>query len=277
MASGWIKLDRKLLENEIWNVKPFSWGQAWVDLLLLANHADHVAIVRASIVNCKRGEVNRSQRQLAERWGWSTKKVRNFLRTLEGRGMVHTKVTTKETVITIEKYDVFQKAGNAKGNTFVPTEETLGKHSGIHTRREKNDKEGEEDARARESNEIIADQMTNVNKDSDIASASPHQLPPTLKDLSKYCSEENLNVDVQRFASYYASRDWKTKTGKPIKDWKRKLRDWHEADLPDLEEEKKRLERVEQGRRDQAEREAKLEEEFRKEFEKRKNDILKVI
>lgn len=80
MASkGWIKLHRKIQQNFLWDEKPFSKAQAWIDMLLIANHED--------------GKVYRSQRWLAKRWGWSHTKVRRFLNKLEDEGMI--KVNSK--------------------------------------------------------------------------------------------------------------------------------------------------------------------------------------
>lgn len=39
--SGWIKIHRDILYHEIWSDKPFSKGQAWIDLILMANHSDN--------------------------------------------------------------------------------------------------------------------------------------------------------------------------------------------------------------------------------------------
>ena len=33
-ASGWIKVSRAIQEHWVWDEKPFSKGQAWIDLLL---------------------------------------------------------------------------------------------------------------------------------------------------------------------------------------------------------------------------------------------------
>ena len=38
---GWIKLHRELLLHDLWKYKPFSKGQAWIDLLMLANHKNN--------------------------------------------------------------------------------------------------------------------------------------------------------------------------------------------------------------------------------------------
>lgn len=134
---GWIKLDRALLNHDIWNAKPFDAGHAWVDLLLLANHKEHKIFYKGEFVTCKRGEVNRSITWLAERWGWSWKKTKNFLMALEGEGMVRTNGTTNGTTVTIENYTKFQNQGRKKDEQ---TDET-GQNEVRHTRRYKKDKE----------------------------------------------------------------------------------------------------------------------------------------
>jgi len=40
MDLGFIILQRKITENWLWLSEPFSKSQAWVDLLLLANHSN---------------------------------------------------------------------------------------------------------------------------------------------------------------------------------------------------------------------------------------------
>ncbi len=112
MAKGYIRLHRSIEDNWVWQDKPFSKGQAWVDLLLLANHSDHKTPYGSTVIECNRGEVNRSMRHLAERWGWNRDKVRTFLHQLEADGMITlnptTKPTTQPTAITIENYDKYQ-------------------------------------------------------------------------------------------------------------------------------------------------------------------------
>ena len=40
MAEGWIKLHRSIQDSWLWKKYPFSEGQAWIDLLMLANYED---------------------------------------------------------------------------------------------------------------------------------------------------------------------------------------------------------------------------------------------
>ena len=117
----YIKLDRGIMSNWLWDERPFSKGQAWIDLLLMANHKDHKLVYKGEVITCKRGEVNRSIMQLADRWGWSREKVRNFLKTLENDGMATTKTTTHRTTISIVNYTLYQSEYTTKPTTKPTT------------------------------------------------------------------------------------------------------------------------------------------------------------
>lgn len=116
MSQGWIKLSRSLLDCWVWQGEPFTRGQAWVDLLLLADHKEHKMAFKGKMVECKRGDVNRSMESLSARWGWSRHKVRDFLRLLESDGMVTVSTDTKRTVISVENYSKYQGARTSKGH-----------------------------------------------------------------------------------------------------------------------------------------------------------------
>ena len=73
---GWIKIHRDLLDNELWSDKPFTKGQAWVDLLLLANHRDKNVLLGNCTELVERGSFITSELKLMERWGWGRKKVK---------------------------------------------------------------------------------------------------------------------------------------------------------------------------------------------------------
>lgn len=114
---GYFKIDRKLFEHYLWQDKPFSKGQAWIDLIGLASFDDGRTMYQGRVINCTRGTVYRSLNYLSQRWGWSRKKTSAFIRALERDEMVTAKVTTHGTAITIENYGKFQDVGTAKGTT----------------------------------------------------------------------------------------------------------------------------------------------------------------
>ena len=135
---GYIKLSRKLLENALWNEKPFSRAQAWVDLLMLANGKDSKVMNGDEVQVIKRGTVARSQKWLADRWGWDRKKVARFLRVLESDEMVTVNGATNGTTITIENYNKYQTRRTTDGITHGTTR---AQHDVQHAPTNKNDKE----------------------------------------------------------------------------------------------------------------------------------------
>ncbi|NLK37111.1 MAG: hypothetical protein GX299_03390, partial [Epulopiscium sp.] len=109
-AEGWIKLHRPIQDHWLWEDKPFSKGQAWIDLLILANHADNKFLLGNELILVERGSFITSEYKLSERWGWSKSKVRRFLELLEKDGMIEKKSNQKRTTINIENYSVYQEA-----------------------------------------------------------------------------------------------------------------------------------------------------------------------
>lgn len=111
MHRGYIKLFRCLQDNEMWCDDPFSRGQAWVDLLMIANHKDTHIRKRGIKISVSRGQVAWSERQLADRWKWSRGKVKRFLNELEDdhqieqqNGTQNLNVTSLITIINYERY-----------------------------------------------------------------------------------------------------------------------------------------------------------------------------
>ena len=142
---GFFKVDRQIFEHWLWEDKPFSKGQAWIDLIGLANYEDGKTAYKGEVIACERGTVYRSFSYLAIRWGWSRKKVKAFIDLLESDGMVTTKVTTHRTTITLINYGKFQD----RGTTKVTTEEQQRNSKGNNEiRRIKNNKKGERSADA---------------------------------------------------------------------------------------------------------------------------------
>lgn len=115
MDKGWFSINREMFNHWIWQDKPFNKGCAWVDLIGLANHADAEDVVRDKVIKLKRGNVNRSFRYLANRWGWSVGKVQRFISALEKEKMVTQKENQGETIISINNYEKYQKNGTEKG------------------------------------------------------------------------------------------------------------------------------------------------------------------
>ena len=88
-TGSYIKLDRGLKNNSLWLLeKPFTKGQAWVDLLILAQGVDKSREYRGKQQMMIHGNVYTSIYFLANRWGWGRTKVYRFLEKLMMDNMI---------------------------------------------------------------------------------------------------------------------------------------------------------------------------------------------
>lgn len=108
MNYGYVKIYRQIQDSFLWTDKPFSRGQAWIDLLLLANFQDSSILIRGLQINIKRGQLAYSQVSLGKRWGWGKTKVENFLKLLIFNKQINVQNNNVTTLISILNYDIYQ-------------------------------------------------------------------------------------------------------------------------------------------------------------------------
>ena len=143
---GYIKLYRQIRHNWIWQNPEYL--RAWLDLLLSASHEEYKTVYKGEVRNVAKGTIHRSFSSLAIAWGWSRKRVRHFIGLLERDGMVTTKVSTNDTMLTIANWDFFQvekKKRNSKGSNEGINEGTNeGSNEGTTNKNVKKVEEGKE-------------------------------------------------------------------------------------------------------------------------------------
>jgi len=135
-TGSFIKLDRGLKNNSLWLERPFSKGQAWVDLLILSQGVDKEKVYKGKTQIMERGKVYTSVYFLSNRWGWSRNKVYRFLQDLVHDEMIAVKGwiidgtidgtnngtikrtnndTKNGTIITIENWEFYQDSESNNG------------------------------------------------------------------------------------------------------------------------------------------------------------------
>ncbi|EOU1496586.1 hypothetical protein ACNULB_04930 [Clostridium perfringens] len=114
-SKGFIKLDRAIFEH--WIFQDAEKFKAFVDLIQLMRFKDETLIIGNDVITIPRGSFYTSELKLAERWGWSRKKVRSYLDLLSKEGMLIKKGTTKGTTLTLVNYDFYQGEGTTKGTS----------------------------------------------------------------------------------------------------------------------------------------------------------------
>lgn len=121
---GFIKLDRGLVESEIWDTEePFCRRAAWIDLLMLANFRERNFISKGELLHLKAGEMITSIRILSERWYWSIDKVRLYLNQLEKMGMIEQNRSPKGTRIYLKNWQKYNAVSNTDHNTDPNTDQ----------------------------------------------------------------------------------------------------------------------------------------------------------
>ncbi|ENL70050.1 DnaD domain-containing protein [Staphylococcus aureus M0994] len=122
--TGWISIDRSIQNHWLFKEKrTFSKFEAWIYLLMEANHSKAKVPIGNQIVTVERGQRLTSILTLSVLFNWSRFKVKTFLDLLESDGMLEVKTTSKYTLITIVNYDFYQseQGRNQHQNDIKPT------------------------------------------------------------------------------------------------------------------------------------------------------------
>lgn len=192
---GWISVYRSILESSLWLSEPFTRGQAWFDLLLLANHTEGFIRVRGNKVPLTRGQVGWSVLSLSKRWKWSRSKVKRYLNELEKEAMIKQQTNSITSIITISNYNFYQ-------NTI---QQTNSKQTTDEQQSDTNNKDKKKN---------------NVNKRRVTFS------PPSLEEvISHFLQLKSTEYEAQKFFSYYTSNGWKVGKNSMV-DWTSACKNW---------------------------------------------------
>ena len=189
-TTGWIKIDRRILEWEWWDDR--NTRDLFIYCLLRANHADK----QWHGITIERGTFITSIESLAEGAGLTTRQTRTALEHLQLTGELTSETTNKWRVITICNYDKYQASddidrqaerqavsqdddrqttSNRQTNDKQPT-------TNKNDKNEKNDKKVniDDDADyARDAHEIIKNNFEDLESENGEADAATPQQAPT--------------------------------------------------------------------------------------------------
>ena len=113
---GYITIARGILDHPVVGAgRPYSRLEAWVWLLLEAAWKPRrIRVSNGRVLDLERGQLSHSLRFMADKWGWSVKKLRRFLVWLETDQMITTQTDTGQTLITICKYNDYQLQADSR-------------------------------------------------------------------------------------------------------------------------------------------------------------------
>ncbi|APM40505.1 hypothetical protein [Clostridium kluyveri] len=180
-GKGWISVHRKIQYSWLWQEKPFSKGQAWIDLLLSANHKDKKTLLGSELINVKRGSFITSQKKLMERWGWGTEKTRRFLKLLATEEMIKLSTDKRKTMITVVNYEEYQNQNGLNEDISTSSADNQN-DNGLQTDYKQND------------NGLQTETNNNDNKDNNITTTEKEPWEIALKYFCQKSGKLDLNL-----------------------------------------------------------------------------------
>jgi len=205
MSKGWVYLHRSIFESPFYFSEKFTKSQAWIDLLLLANHSKGYIGKRGHLIEVPRGYVGYSKLALSKRWRWSETKTDKFLKDLTKMGQIREqKIHKITTLLQILNYDKYQQKKEQTGE---------------QTGEQKADRKGTESGQKRTNKEL-----KELNKEKERGRRKPKAFtPPSIDDVKKYFSESGYSeTSALRFYNGYDVSNWIDTQGTKIKNWKQK-------------------------------------------------------
>lgn len=202
LESGYIKLYRSLLNWEWYD--DINTKTVFLHLLLTVNIAKrqwHGITVPCGSRVC-------SYAVLASETRLSVDKVRTAIKHLEATGEITRCKYPKCIVFTVNNYDKFQNVPSISQGDYQDSPEVVPKSS--------------------QQNKKIEEDKEDIYLS--ILDAESQNFPPTLEEIRLFAEQEKIRIDVQKFYDYYTERDWKTKNGNFIRNWKKTLQYWGETE-----------------------------------------------
>lgn len=112
---GYVRIQRFIIADDIWQRDTFTHGQALIDLIMLAKYEPTTCHINHKKIELKIGQMIASESFLCERWSWSRGKVRRFLIELQDKHYITRDTVSQEGIITIVDY--LKHYGNSANET----------------------------------------------------------------------------------------------------------------------------------------------------------------
>lgn len=146
---GVFAVDRGIWDHDVFADETFTEREAWVWLISEAAWRPRTRNVGGKVVQLARGQLAASLRFMADRWGWEKDAVARFLARLKKSDMIATEVATGISIITVCKYDEYQRvslpsATDSKTETETATRQQRDKTEDIKSIEDRKQKETRE-------------------------------------------------------------------------------------------------------------------------------------
>ena len=198
-TAGFILLYRQITEWE-WYQNPNTF-RLFLHILLKANFKDS----KFQGKDIRRGQLITSLPKLSNETRLSIQQTRTALKHLISTGEITDEGTSQYRVITVVKYDDYQKS------TDEATDDQQTNN------RQNNSQSTDNQQQYKNNNKDIKEKWNNQNS---------IFVVPTVDDVERYCLEKGIyGFDAEKFVAYYSSNGWMVGRNR-MKDWGAAIRLW---------------------------------------------------
>ena len=215
----WIKIVTDVFDNrKIRMIEAMPDGDAliviWFKLLTLAGQVNEGGMLVIT------ADIPYTEQLLANQFGRPISTVQLALRTFEQLGMIE----VVDDIIRVSNWERYQ---NVDGMDKI-REQTRNRVAKYRENKRLEACNVTSNATVTQCN---ADRIENKNKDiqeETIANAIAKKkfTPPTVEEVTAYCTEQGFNIDPNTFIDFYESKNWMVGANK-MKDWKAACRNWN--------------------------------------------------
>tara|TARA_R100000152_G_C6777909_1_gene208123 strand:+ start:1144 stop:1944 length:801 start_codon:yes stop_codon:yes gene_type:complete len=220
MSKGWISLHRKILDNPVLTrSRTYSRFEAFVYMLLKANHKDNKVLIGNQLIKVNKGSFITSQKQLMIEFNWGTSRLRNFLELLKKDKMIEINSNAISTLITINNYSELQGL-QTDNKPIAKRKQTDSKLIAKTNNNENNENNENNDNKEQEFiNQVLAEGIK----------ITPMVAPDIIDDFCNYWTERNVGgtkmkyemektFDIKRRLNRWLKnqKDWNVNTKKPV-------------------------------------------------------------
>ena len=207
MNAGFILLYRQITEWE-WYQNPNTF-RVFLHVLLKANFTDG----RFEGREVKRGQLITSLPKLSVQTKLTIQQVRTALKHLVSTGEITDEGTSQYRIITVIKYDEYQKDNRQNNNQSTDEQQTDNRRATDDQQQYNNNNNG-----------IM--EKGNNEKGNNIRPLKRF-VPPTVADVESYCDERGVYlIDPGQFVDYYEARGWMLNKNRKMVDWRAAVRTW---------------------------------------------------
>lgn len=207
MNAGFILLYRQITEWE-WYQNPNTF-RVFLHVLLKANFTDG----RFEGREVKRGQLITSLPKLSVQTKLTVQQVRTALKHLVSTGEITDEGTSQYRIITVIKYDEYQKDNRQNNSQSTDEQQTYNRRATDDQQQYNNNNNG-----------IM--EKGNNEKGNNIRPLKRF-VPPTVTDVESYCDERGVYlIDPGQFVDYYEARGWMLNKNRKMVDWKAAVRTW---------------------------------------------------